>query len=333
MTNPDISYMRRALQLAQLGAGHVSPNPMVGAVVVARDRIIGEGWHRRFGGPHAEVNAIASVAPNHIHLLPEATIYVTLEPCSHWGKTPPCANLIIEKGLRRVVAGAPDPNPLVSGRGFRLLREAGVEVTDGVLVAECMALNSRFMTAHTLGRPHITLKWAQSRDGFIGAFNADGSPCPVALSDSVSRLHVHSLRSMCDAILAGTGTIIADNPRLDNRLWPGNSPRIVAFESPRLPSCSNVALSNPIMLDPSLPLEENMALLRRDHGVTSLLVEGGASLLGSFIGAGLYDQIRVETAPATVGSGVKAPALPDDAVVEKVFPCGGSSVSLYVKKL
>ncbi|MDE6400059.1 MAG: bifunctional diaminohydroxyphosphoribosylaminopyrimidine deaminase/5-amino-6-(5-phosphoribosylamino)uracil reductase RibD, partial [Muribaculaceae bacterium] len=149
----DNTYMRRALQLAHGGEGRVAPNPMVGAVVVARGRIIGEGFHRTFGGPHAEVNAIASVNETDRPLLKEATIYVTLEPCSHYGKTPPCARLIIDSGIPRVVTGAPDPNPLVAGRGIRMLREAGIEVTEGVLLKECLDINRRFMTAHTCGRP------------------------------------------------------------------------------------------------------------------------------------------------------------------------------------
>lgn len=304
--------MRRALQLSLQGAGHVSPNPMVGAVIVARGRIIGQGWHRRWGEAHAEVNAVASVCPADLPLLPEATVYVTLEPCSHYGKTPPCAKLLIDRRVRRVVVGAPDPNPLVSGRGVRMLRQAGIEVTEDVLRAECEAVNVRFMTAQRLGRPHITLKWARTADGFIGALNPDGTPAPLQISTPLSALDVHRLRSMTDAIMVGTGTLLADNPRLDTRLWPGRSPRPVLFASPRLPHDAAVMQRAPILLDPSLPLGHNMDLLWQRHGISSLLVEGGAQLLQSFLDAGLYDRLRVETSPRTAGKGIKAPVIPQN---------------------
>lgn len=305
----DETYMRRALQLSLQGAGYVSPNPMVGAVVVAGGRIIGEGWHRRWGEAHAEVNALASVSDADRRLLREATVYVTLEPCSHYGKTPPCARLLCDTGVARVVVGAGDPNPKVSGRGISMLREAGIEVTQGVLAAECEAVNARFMTAQRLGRPHITLKWAQSADGLTGLRDKDGRPLPVQLSSPLTAMDVHRLRSLSDAIMVGTGTVIADNPRLDTRLWPGRSPRPVLFASPRLPHDAAVMRRDPVMLDPALPMGENMALLWQRHGVSSLLVEGGAELLQSFIDAALYDRIRVETAPVNLSDGVGAPVL------------------------
>ncbi len=309
--------MRRALQLAANGAGHVSPNPMVGAVIVgAEGRILGEGWHRKYGGPHAEVQAFLNVRPEDEPLLRDATIYVTLEPCSHYGKTPPCALLLVNKGIRRAVIGCGDPNPKVAGRGIRILREAGIEVTENVLRDECMALNKRFMTTHIKHRPWILLKWAQSADGFIAAPNpglvsADGTPAylPVKLSCPVGAVLMHRERAMVDAILAGTDTLIADNPSLTSRLWPGNSPHPVIFRSNRLPSGLNVFARDPIILDPSLPLEENMHLLFADHGVTSLMVEGGASLLQSFIDAGLYDEIRVEKSNKWLSEGLKAPEI------------------------
>ena len=311
----DSAMMRRALQLARLGAGHVSPNPMVGAVITAPDgRIIGEGWHRRYGSGHAEVNAVASVSEVDRHLLPQSTIYVTLEPCSHYGKTPPCAKLLIDNRLHRVVVGASDPNPLVSGRGIRMLREVGIEVTEGVLADECHALNSRFMTAQTLGRPHITLKWAQSADGYMAAYDSNGKQRPVRLSTPVTALDVHRLRSVCDAIVVGTDTVITDNPRLDTRLWPGRSPRPVLFASERLPEDSAVMQRDPILLDPARPLADNMRSLWTDYGISSLMVEGGTKLLNSFIDAGLYDRIRVETSDIVIGEGVKAPHLPEENV-------------------
>ena len=184
-------YMRRALQLARGGEGRVAPNPMVGAVVVANGRIIGEGFHRTYGGPHAEVNAIASVLPEDRELLSEATIYVTLEPCSHYGKTPPCAKLIIDTGIPHVVVGAPDPNPLVAGRGVRMMREAGIRVDEDVLKDECIALNKRFMTAHTSGRPWIQLKWAESADRRMAGVDEEGRPVPVRLSSLLSSVWMH----------------------------------------------------------------------------------------------------------------------------------------------
>lgn len=306
----DQQYMRRALQLASNGAGYVSPNPQVGAVVVAPDGgIIGEGWHRRYGGPHAEVNAIASVSEADRQLLSQSTIYVTLEPCSHYGKTPPCSKLLIDNNIRRVVVGITDPFKEVSGRGIRMLRKAGIEVTTGVLEKECAFINRRFILAHTLRRPYIQLKWAQSADGFMAA--ADG---PTMISNPVSLAEMHAQRAIADAILVGTNTILTDNPTLTNRLWSGHSPRPVIFKSNRLPAdCTLLDPADerhPIILDPSMPLVENMESLYRDHSITSLMVEGGAALLSSFIKKGLYDEIRIETSPALIGAGVKAPALP-----------------------
>lgn len=305
---PDKKYMERALQLALLGAGHVSPNPMVGAVIAAPDgRIIGEGYHRRYGGPHAEVNAFASVRPCDEHLLKDSTIYVTLEPCSHYGKTPPCARLLCDKGIARAVMGTTDPNPKVAGRGTAMLREAGIEVTEDFMRDECRAVNRRFFKAHTSDRPHILLKWARSADGFIAGPEGE----PIRLSSAATLPLMHRERALCDAILAGTGTLRTDNPSLTVRLWPGNSPKPVMFRSDSLSDFTPKILErDPIMLDPKLPLEENMRILRRDYGVTSLMVEGGPRLLQSFIDAGLYDEIRVETAAFETKDGIAAPALP-----------------------
>ncbi len=290
MLSTDEIYMRRALQLARCGEGRTAPNPMVGAVVVADGRIIGEGFHRTFGGPHAEVNAIASISAEDSRLLPESTIYVTLEPCSHYGKTPPCASLIIRKGLRRVVAGAPDPNPLVAGRGFRMLREAGIEVTEGVLLEECISINRRFMTAHTLGRPWVQLKWAQSADGFMAALDENGKPRPVKFSDSLTSVWMHRQRAASMAIMVGRNTMESDHPRLNVRFWGGPDPEII-------PCGNNVDIP---------------ALMKDLHkrGIQSLMVEGGPSLLRSFIEADVYDEIRVETAPITLGEGLPSPAVP-----------------------
>lgn len=282
----DIQYMKRALQLARLGEGLVSPNPMVGAVIVAEDgRIIGEGYHHRYGGPHAEVCAVNSVKDTDRHLLKDSTIYVTLEPCSHYGKTPPCSKLIIDTGIPRVVVGSSDPFPEVSGRGIKMLRDSGVEVVENVLREECDALNVRFLTAHRLGRPWIQLKWAQSADGFMAAIDKDGRPYPVQFSTPVSSVWMHRRRSMVDAIMVGKNTLEIDKPRLDCRHWPGHAPRRV---------------------EPRHDLENQMHELYKE-GVTSLMVEGGPTLLQSFIDLGLYDDVRIEIAEKKLGAGLKAP--------------------------
>lgn len=301
--------MQRALELARHGEGFTSPNPMVGAVITnPAGEIIGEGWHRRFGGPHAEVNAVRSV--KNPEQLKTATIYVTLEPCSHYGKTPPCARLLIESGFRRVVVGAPDPNPLVAGRGIRMLREAGIEVTENVLLKDCLEVNRRFMTAQILRRPYIQLKWARSVDGFMAA-EENGHGKPVKFSTPLTSVLMHRERALADGIMVGTGTLLADNPSLTLRHFPGHSPRPVIFNSARLSkSLKLFETAEPIMLDPARPLAENMQSLFTDFNLSSLMVEGGATLLQSFINEGLFDEIRVEIAPVTLGKGIPAPAVP-----------------------
>lgn len=291
-------YMRRALQLARMGEGNVSPNPMVGAVVVAPDgRIIGEGYHRQFGGPHAEVNALASVPEADNVLLPQSTIYVTLEPCFHYGKTPPCARLIIETGLKKVVAGCLDPFPEVSGRGMRMIAEAGIETEIGLLEEECRNLNRRFMTAHTKGRPWVLLKWAQTPDGRMAGRDAEGHPIPLKISTPVSRVWMHRERSMVDAILVGVNTVAVDNPTLDCRYWKVNrTPRRITFRSERIPAESTLAAdAATIYLEPHATLLPQLERLYREEGITSLMVEGGAETLRSFINEGLADEYRVET--------------------------------------
>ncbi|MDE6288774.1 MAG: bifunctional diaminohydroxyphosphoribosylaminopyrimidine deaminase/5-amino-6-(5-phosphoribosylamino)uracil reductase RibD, partial [Muribaculaceae bacterium] len=219
----DRKYMERALELAGHGRGYTSPNPMVGAVITAPDgRIIGEGYHRRCGEGHAEVNAIASVKDADRELLKQSTMYVTLEPCSHYGKTPPCAKLIIDTGIPRVVVGAADPFKEVAGRGIAMLRAAGVDVTEGVMAEESRSLNARFITAHEQQRPWVTLKWARSADGYLDSDRPDGTP--EKFSTALTSVIVHRTRSLHDAILAGSGTALADRPRLDCRLWPGRNP-------------------------------------------------------------------------------------------------------------
>lgn len=323
MISTDEKYMKRALQIARNGIGYASPNPMVGAVIVHNDTIIGEGYHRCCGEGHAEVNAIASV--RRPELLPHATIYVTLEPCSHYGKTPPCAQLLIDKGIKRVVVGCLDPFEKVSGRGVKMLCDAGIEVVTGILDNECQQLNHKFITAHTLKRPFVTLKWAQSLDGYIDNI----ANTPAQFSTPNTKVLTHKLRSEHDAILVGSGTVIADNPHLGCRLWHGRNPRrIIIDRKGIIPSTAQVLSSIPpetiyissakrydlpfsikkIMVSCDSQLPEILSELY-NMGITSLLVEGGNKILQSFIDSGLWDVARVEVAPLTLdyNGSVKAP--------------------------
>lgn len=316
----DAKYMRRALELAAHGLGNTSPNPMVGAVIVDESgRIIGEGYHRRCGEGHAEVNAVASVRDR--RALKNATMYVTLEPCSHYGKTPPCARLIIDAGIPRVVVGAGDPFKAVAGRGIAMLRQAGVEVVEGVMAEESRRLNRRFMTAHEQGRPFITLKWAQSADGFMDCDRADG--CPACFSTPLTSALVHRLRSLHDAILVGSGTALADNPRLDCRLWPGRSPRPVVLDRRRRVDTTALRMSDPIILNEYEDLPDAMRRLY-SQSITSVLVEGGAEVLRSFIDAGLWDAARIEVAPTRLGEHGRTPAPPIPQGVQRVDTIDGN---------
>ncbi len=320
-------YMRRALELARHGMGNVSPNPMVGAVIVAPDgTIIGEGYHRRFGEGHAEVNAVASVSDR--SALTDSTIYVTLEPCSHYGKTPPCAKLLIDCGIPRVVVGATDPNPKVSGRGIEMLRAAGAEVVTGVLAEESRRLNAAFITAHTLRRPFVTLKWAQSADGMLDVRRAPGEPA-AAISSPLGRLAVHRLRAIHDGILVGSGTVLADDPLLDTRLWGGRAPRpIILDRRHRVDSRYRVSGRNPLVIDDadSIP-----ALLDRlyNEGITSLLVEGGSEVLGSFVESGLWDVARIETSPRSFGTEGVARAPKIDRQPIKTYDLDGNRIAVF----
>lgn len=331
----DLRYMRRALQLAANGRGHVSPNPMVGAVIVdGAGRIIGEGWHRRYGGHHAEVNAVRSVADADKALLPDATIYVTLEPCSHYGKTPPCAKLLIDIGIGRVVTGAGDPNPKVAGRGIAMLRRAGIEVIEHVMEAECRAINRPFMTAHTLRRPFVTLKWACSADGFMDCVRR-ADEAPARFSDAVGAQTVHWRRACHDAIAVGAGTVLADNPRLDVRHIYGSSPRPVVFDRHRLTADAREGLrmrADAIFIDGDAPLADVLHTLYSREGITSLLVEGGASLLGSFISSGCWDEAFVEVSARRLGAygRVPSPVLP---TLPTVVPTAGANTLLCYQNM
>ena len=277
--------MQRCLQLAANGIQGARPNPMVGAVIVANGRIIGEGYHVRYGEGHAEVNAFASIRHEDEALLPEATIYVSLEPCAHYGKTPPCAELIIRKGVRRVVVGCIDPFAKVKGKGIQLLREAGIEVTVGVLEEACQWLNRRFFTYHSKHRPYIILKWAQTANGFI-----DDHGKALLISNEQTQMLSHQLRAEEDAILVGHTTDVREHPQLTVRHWHGPNPKRIVLTRQR-------------------PLQQTIEDLYL-HGIQSLIVEGGRQTHETFIAAGLYDEIRIETSPIVVTDGTPAAHLP-----------------------
>lgn len=301
----DEFFMRRCLQLAAQGRQNAKPNPMVGAVIVSEEgNIIGEGYHVRCGEGHAEVNAFASVRPGDECLLPSSTIYVSLEPCAHYGKTPPCADLIVSKGVRRVVCGCVDPFAKVQGRGIERIRQAGISVTVGVLRQECEELNKRFFTFHRYRRPYIILKWARTADGFL-----DDHFHPIALSTSFTKMLSHRLRAENDAILVGRMTDEREHPSLTTRYWPGLDPQ-------------RIVLGNG--MDIHRLMEE---LYQRQ--VQSLVVEGGAKTHLSFIAAGLYDEIRVETAPFLVGDGTPAPHLPGGLRLESQQHYDGNTITNY----
>lgn len=301
--------MRRALQLALNGEGRVSPNPMVGAIIVHNGRIIGEGFHAFYGGPHAEVNAVRSVKEEDRHLLKDSTIYVTLEPCAHFGKTPPCANLIVDCGIPEVMIGALDPNPLVAGKGVKILENAGVKVGSGILEKDCIDINRRFIKAQTSEYPWILLKWAQSADGFMAKLDNEGNPCPVKFSSPISSVWMHRQRATVDAILIGSNTQKIDNPKLNVRLWGGDSPKKIVVEG-------------------NQDLDILLKNLRKE-GITSIMVEGGSKLLNSFINKGLYDEIRVETSPIVLSKGIKAPHLPDNITLIDSFLCGDNEIRTF----
>lgn len=321
-------YMERALELAAHGRGYTSPNPMVGAVITASDgRIIGEGYHRRCGEGHAEVNAIASVKAADRELLKQSTMYVTLEPCSHYGKTPPCAKLIIDTGIPRVVVGAADPFKEVAGRGIAMLRSAGIEVTEGVMAEESRSLNARFITAHEQQRPWVTLKWAQSADGFLDSDRPDG--IPEKFSTRLTSVIVHRTRSLHDAILAGSGTVLADRPRLDCRLWPGRNPLpIIADRRRRLTDNDITTALKPLILSDYSTIKELLGNLY-SRGITSLLVEGGATILNAFMEEGLWDIAVVETSPKVLRERGRVPAPELSRRAAGVFPAGPNSLSIY----
>ena len=316
----DEKYMRRAIQLAKCGEATVAPNPMVGAVIVKDNRIVGEGYHRKYGGPHAEVNAVNSTEED----FEGCTMYVTLEPCSHWGKTPPCCDMIIAKGFKKVVIGMQDPNSKVNGEGIRRMREAGIEVEVGVLEEECCAINPCFSTYHSMLRPRVTLKWAQMSDGIMGLKTGTGQR--LRISTPFTEMLVHRLRSRCQAIMVGTETAIQDNPSLSTRLWKGLSPlRVTIDRRGRLDSSVKLLSDGQETIVYHNEILSEILFDLHKRGVQHLLVEGGSKLLQSFIDSNLWDDARVEISIAELaktqdiafGHKVMAPTLPNAKVCEE----------------
>ena len=320
-------YMTRCLELAERGKGNVAPNPMVGAVIVHDGRIIGEGYHHCCGEAHAEVNAIASVKDK--SLLRKSTLYVSLEPCSHYGKTPPCAELIIKKEIPRVVVACLDPYPEVAGRGIKMLREAGVEVITGVMEREATDLNRYFMTAHKKQRPYVILKWAQSADGFIDHIRKDATKDPAQFSTPITRMMVHKLRSEVQSVLVGPNTAILDNPSLTVRHWSGKSPvRILADRNLRvsqdfrlLDGSQRTIIYTMKDIHKSFFDKTNIEYVKMDDydsffqnmltdlylkSIHSLLVEGGACIHRCFTNEGLWNEMIIETAPCYLTKGIRS---------------------------
>lgn len=313
--------MAECIRLAELGFGSVSPNPMVGCVIVRDGKIAGSGYHARFGGPHAEVAAIQSLSdPEHIK---NSEVYVSLEPCAHFGKTPPCADMLAASGCKRVIIGSRDPNPLVSGKGIARLRDAGIEVTDGVLEKECRFLNRRFFTFYEKKRPYVILKWAESSDGFMG----NETKIQISCQEAVQRLH--KWRTEEDAFLVGTNTLLKDNPELSTRLYSGKNPVRVAVDfnlrSADLPLHFYSNLQTTLILNGKkedqaentewirIPDTSPASILNAlyQKGLQSVVVEGGRALLDSFIKHELYDEIRVfKSEQLNMKAGLTAPVMP-----------------------
>lgn len=320
-------YMMRCLDLAKMGKGNTAPNPMVGSVIMHNGLIIGEGYHQKRGEAHAEVNAIASVQDKSI--LSDSIMYVSLEPCSHHGKTPPCTELIIKHKIPKVIIGTLDPNPLVNGNGVKQLKEKGIEVSAGVLKEQCRELNKRFFTFNLLSRPYIILKWAQTKDGFIDYNRPAFTPKePTWITNEIDRSLVHKWRSEEASILVGTNTADKDNPKLNTRDWAGNNPlRLVIDRQLKLPghlSLFDRSIPTIVLNDKKNKKETNLEFIKLDfkgnvpsqiagllykRKIQSLIVEGGQQLINSFIAQGLWDEARVFTGNVFFYSGIKAPEI------------------------
>jgi len=344
----DEKFMNRCLQLAANGRGYVAPNPMVGAVIVYNGKIIGEGFHREYGKSHAEVNAINSVKDK--ELLKQSTIYVSLEPCSHYGKTPPCSQLIIDYQIPRVVVATLDPYHKVAGRGVNMLRGAGIEVKIGVREREAQELNKEFFTVQMLGRPYIYLKWAQTKDGFIDKQRNAGEPViPTPISNDLTKILVHKLRSEVSSIMVGTNTAINDNPSLTTRLWFGKNPtRVVLDRELRVPKSYTLYDNNVETIfftkekdkesknakTVFVPLDFNGDMIPsilkelNKRKIESVLIEGGAAVLQNFIDAGAWDEAYIEIGNQSFSQGIKAPLLDGNILEKKNI---GSSETLHLK--
>jgi diaminohydroxyphosphoribosylaminopyrimidine deaminase / 5-amino-6-(5-phosphoribosylamino)uracil reductase len=341
------TYMHRCLQLASLGAGTTAPNPMVGAVLVHEGEIIGEGFTQPYGQAHAEVMCISSVPANKQALIPAATLYVSLEPCAHFGKTPPCTDLIIRHKIPQVIIGCTDPFEAVNGRGIEKLTAAGIQVTIGILEAECRLLNKRFFTFHTKKRPYIILKWAQSSNGKIAAKGEK-----TAISNELTNRLVHQWRSEEAATMVGANTAITDNPQLTTRLWPGKNPvRIVAAGNTVLPGNLHLfddqaptiifnhteeketATASYYITQPGDNSIAQMLSKLHELNLYSVLVEGGAQLLQSFISSGLWDEARIITNTALViSNGVDAPVLhQQQTALQQTY--GTDSINFFTNQL
>jgi len=342
------TYMKRCLDLAVRGLGQVAPNPMVGSVIVCDGEIIGEGYHEQYGQAHAEVNAINAVKDK--TLLKKSTLYVNLEPCSHFGKTPPCADLIVEHKIPYVVIGSIDTNSLVSGKGIEKLAKAGIDVKVGVLEEDCKKLNKRFFTFHEKKRPYIILKWAQTADGFIDAKrNEENTSKPIQISNSDSKKLLHLWRSQEQAIMIGTNTALLDNPQLTVREVKGKNPlRITIDKWLRIPKQFNLFdKTTPTLIFTSVdePSQSNLEFVKINfeqavipqvleelykRNIHSLLVEGGELLLNSFIDEGLWDSARVFISEKELGKGVKAPILKQKPIVKENI--SGDKLLFYVNE-
>ena len=328
------SYMKRCFQLARLGAGKVAPNPMVGAVLVYEDKIIGEGYHEMYGGPHAEVNCVASVAKENGHLIAKSTLYVSLEPCSHFGKTPPCTNVIIKERIPKVVIACTDAHKMVNGQGVQRLKDHGIEVITGILEQEAIALNAAFFTFHQKQRPYIILKWAQSNDGYIGKLTER-----VHISNALTNRMVHQWRAEVMAIMVGTNTVRVDNPHLTARIYQAKNPiRITVDQQLSLPATANIfdgTVPTYVYNEIKASIENNVhyRLVKMEQhfmgvifadlfqlGIQSVLVEGGASLLQSCINQDYWDAARVITNTSLhMKNGVKAPLFNVSIQIDQQF--------------
>lgn len=336
----DVKYMERALDLAVLGREWVSPNPMVGCVIVHNNQIIGEGFHRKYGESHAEVIAIESVEDK--SRLSESTVYVTLEPCSHHGKTPPCSDLLIHHKVKRVVICCDDPSPNISG--IARLKEAGIEVESGLLKERGLEINKRFFKAQETGLPYIILKWAETADGFIA--HEDGRP--EKITNSTTNISVHRWRAEEDAILVGKNTALNDNPRLNVRNWmDGKDPvRVVLDTHLKIDSDKNIFdNSQPTIVFNAMKNEKsgNTEWIKetdltevfktlKKKGINSVLVEGGRQVHNSLISAGMFDEIRLLKSPKTLGKGIFAPTLPQGITLTNITDILGDKIFFYIIK-